>query len=221
MLLTIAYNMALAGVRVKYITLEMDKIEVAERILSRKSDVYSTVAFRKTQSPPKYLVDKINDAKQFFRENGNLSVLSVPRISLSRLRAEIASIGYGNTADVVIVDYLQLISGRGRTESSADFYDNTAQTLAEMAKTHGYAVVTAVQLNREGAVRGGDGLLMACDCAFEIETDTYNGTDGSLEVTGSMRMVVSRYTPMMDVGAKETPAYDLIGRGQYWEERKK
>ena len=64
---------------------------------------------------------------------------------------------------VLFVDYWQLLTGKGRSETAAEFSAYTAQWLAAFAAKHGVAVVLASQENRTGESYGGDGLAKACD----------------------------------------------------------
>jgi replicative DNA helicase len=216
MLASFAYSIAERGGRVAYITLEMDAKEVAQRFLSRASGLRPSI-FRNAKNIANFS-PKLNQAREYLSKT-NLGIISAPRMTLDKLRLTMTGLGYGKAADVVIVDYLQLVTGQEKGQNSAEHLDNVAQTMAEMAKVHGFSVITAVQLNRDDMVRGGDGLLNACDMAFKLDTSAVRRADGTDAVEAWLEMLATRYTAYCDIGSKEQPAYDLIDEGPYYAER--
>ena len=127
-----------------------------------------------------------------------------PRMSLDALKSSIARAALSGKIKGVFVDYLQLVSGAGR-EGLVIHYENVAQTLAECAKQFRIWIVVASQLNQDGGVRYGEGLLNACDMAlfinkreaeYEHEDDAY-----------WLEMKASRFTPMQDIGSEGVPAF--------------
>lgn len=216
MLGTIALNAACAGQRVAFLCLEMTATELMRRFTARLLDVYPGAL-----KDPLYRMRnaaKINQAWEKFKTMP-LDLMDVPRMNLERMRLEIARIGMGKNHRGVVLDYLQLVSGKPKNISTAEFQDEAAQSLAELAKTYGIWIVTAAQLNREGEIRGSDGMLNACDAAFTLEGREVNGSDGSSAIESWLEMRATRYTAWKDIGSESSPAYDLNPCGPFFEER--
>ena len=140
---------------------------------------------------------------------------------MSDLKSTIARAGMSGKVDGVIVDYMQLVEGKGKNQSSSEHYDNVAQTLAEAVKRYPIWILSAAQLNRDGNIRGSDGLLMACDLAFSL-----NKKEGAVFHDGQknpdrawLETMVSRYTPYLDIGSESAPGYEIdVGAGPIFRE---
>ena len=212
---TLAYNMAINnGARILYLCLEMGSEESLQRILSMhmginsldflKPDIRSKEWFRKRTREAN---DALKNTKLYFR--------SKPRMTLDDLKATVARAGMSGKVDGVIVDYLQLVEGKPHGQSTAEHYDNVAQTLAEAVKRHPMWILSAAQLNKEGAIRGSEGLLMACDLAFSINKKegsiitNHEGKDQKCPDQAWLETMVSRYTPYRDIGSEVSPGYEI------------
>ena len=119
---------------------------------------------------------------------------------MDELRTIVARAGMSDKIDGVIVDYLQLLSGRPRGQSTAEFLDEAAQALANATRRYGLWIAAAAQLNQEGNVRGPEGLLNACDLALFLHKVEQNEN-----VNAWLEIRASRYTPAKDIGSKESP----------------
>ena len=142
-------------------------------------------------------------AMERFKGSG-LYFLKRPRMSLDDLKATISRAALSGKVTGVIVDYLQLVSGQGR-ETLTAHYENVAQVLAECAKLHRIWILVAFQVNQEGGVRYGEGLLNACDMALFLgknEAEYRHMNDMAW-----LEMRVSRFTPLQDIGNENVPAF--------------
>lgn len=213
LLSTLAYHMAVIGPsRVLYLCLEMGAEESLERILSMSMGCNSLDFRKDIRKTPEFkrCAKEANDAL----ENCGLSFRSQPRMTLDDLKSAIARAGMSGKFDGIIVDYLQLVEGKTKNQSTAEHYDNVSQTLAEAVKRYPIWIAAAAQLNKEGTIRGSEGLLMACDLALSI-----NKIEGHMIMTmhgeektpdrAWLETMVSRYTPYTDVGSEEDPAYEI------------
>ena len=117
-------------------------------------------------------------------------------MSLHDLKATLAQIGLSGRYRGVIVDYLQLVTGQEKGSSLTIHYENVAQALAEAAVNYGIWVATAAQLNSEGGVRHGEGLLLACDAAYALGMEDCDGPESG----AWLECLAHRYGPAMDVG---------------------
>lgn len=199
---SIAYKMAIErGERILYLCLEMGSEESAQRLMAMHMRVNS-LDFMKTHIRNQmWFKNKMIEAKETFKKS-KLYFRSRPRMALDDLKATIARAGMSGLVDGIIVDYIQLVEGKQKGQSTAEHLDNVAQTLAEAVKRFPIWVLSAAQLNREGSVRGSDGLLMACDLAYSI-----NKPEGTNKAW--LETLVSRYTPYVDVGNEFNPAFEL------------
>lgn len=204
---TIAYNMAFSGSRVLYLCLEMGAAETYQRLLSMHMGVNSLQFLKPNVKTQDWFKKRVTEANEAFKET-KLYFRSKPRMAIDDLKATIARAGMSGKVDGVIVDYLQLVEGKSAKQSQAEHYDNVAQTLAEAAKRYDIWVLSAAQLNQEGNIRGGEGLLNACDITFAL-----NKIEGDLSAhipaRAWLEMKVSRYTPYANIGSEALPAYEI------------
>jgi replicative DNA helicase len=223
---SLAYNMTMRlGARILYLCLEMGAEESMHRILSMHMGVNSLQFLKSEIRNQDWFRRRTADANQALKQ-AKLYFRSKPRMTLDDLKATIARAGMSGKVDGVIVDYLQLVEGKQLGQSSAEHFDNVAQTLAEAVKRHQIWILSAAQLNQTGNVRGSEGLLMACDLAFSL-----NKKEGSLFIAPEgerkdpdrawLETMVSRYTPYMDVGSEQSPGYEIcLDRGPCFVEMK-
>lgn len=204
---TLAYNAAAQGKNIAYITLEMSRDELALRFLARASGLYPATVRDKP-----HLAAKGKALLSDFK----LSIFDFKRVKLERLLMELSRLGYAGKTDGVVIDYIQLVGGKGRNQSQAEHYDEVAQAMAETAKQFGYWVLTAAQLNRSGEIRGSDGLLNACDAAFNLDSEMIGGPDDTYMIQAWLEMAVMRYSGWQDIGSKDNPELELDGRGPYF-----
>jgi replicative DNA helicase len=198
---TIAYNIIMneQPCGILDLTLEMGPAERWRRIIARHIGVNEArLALAKKRGEPE-LIERATEANEQLRNRG-LSILGRPGCSLDELRTIVARAGMSDRFQGVIVDYLQLLGGKPRGQSTAEFLDEAAQALANAARRYGLWIIAAAQLNQEGNVRGSEGLLNACDmCLFLHKVEK----DGC--VYGWLEMRASRYTPAKDIGSAEIP----------------
>lgn len=239
LMVTISYNLALAGVPHAYLCLEMTPKETAIRYAARHGGV-----------PPRIFLDPAHRNPELAKPiaaaaraalGGRLQFMARPRMRLADVQSALARIALEGRAQAVFVDYLQLIGGRQRNTTTAEHLDEVAQTIAEAAKAHGLCLVVASQTNRDGEVRGGDGLLAACDVlldlhrvAPEVRRDERTGDwidcetgatlfprpAGRRDYHGAwLEMRASRYTEASGLGGPGDPALRLCPFGPFFEER--
>lgn len=216
-----------------YICMEMGAKEIAQRLVARRLGINS-LAFLELGTKDKVKVrtgDGDHDFRWYSRQNITDMVMNAhndfkqrglvfqqrPRLSIDALRTTLAQAALSGKFKGVIVDYLQLVTGVKRGQSGADHLDHVAQTLAEFAKEYGMWIITAAQLNREGNVRGGDGLLNACDMTFSL--NRVNENEDKIGDEAWMDMTASRYTPYRHVGRAGSPAFKINRHvGPYFDE---
>lgn len=137
--LQIACSMAKAGKRVCYFSLETDPATLTARIISNQLGIPLHAVKNKNASPAE--LDKLANIKK-----APLFIRSASGKSVGWMKAQALRM----KADVVFVDYLQIIHQTG----AKDRYTAITQTsiaLHELAQTTGMLVVALAQLNRQAA----------------------------------------------------------------------
>lgn len=212
---TISYAMHWEAIRHAYFCLEMKPEEQMQRLLGRLMGINSLAFIDGDRRTKPWFVASAGEAAVKFRQIQGLIFQPKPRMSLEDLRHAIARAVMLKGVKGVFVDYMQLVTGQKRGQSMAEHWDNVAQTFAELAKQYDIWVATAVQLNRDGDVRGGDGLLMACDDAFLMQKVEFAGTTPKFW----LKRVKARSTAKLDIGSESDPAYELhVKAGPYFRE---
>ena len=147
--LNIARNAAVAAnKKVLFFSLEMPKEQVAKRILSMEARVEGS----------KMRTGEIHD-EEWKRIAKATSVLSKCQIyiddssetTVPEIKAKIRRL---KDVDLVVIDYLQLMKGTGRTENRVQEVSEITRSLKLLAKDLGVPVITLAQLSRSTEARG-------------------------------------------------------------------
>lgn len=147
--LNLAVNMANQGASVAFFSLEMSKIEIAQRLLSAQAKIDLQVIRGGTIKP--------NQWSQIMAATSDLSKLDImiddtPGTTVTEIRAKARRILNNKDAGVVVIDYLQLLSppqGRFRADSRATEVSEMSRGIKIMAKNLNVPVVALSQLNRQ------------------------------------------------------------------------
>mgnify|MGYP001390789531 CR=1 FL=1 len=153
---TIALDAARAaargGHRVLFCSLEMSREEIGQKITAAESRVlYSRVRNPKTRTEEDYA--RLRD--YVCSEPLPITVDHRAESSVSRIRGRVRAMRrQGKAPEVVVVDYLQLMSMPGRAQDSrAREVDEATRQLKLLAKDEGVVVIALSQVNRESAKR--------------------------------------------------------------------
>ncbi|HOV25192.1 MAG TPA: replicative DNA helicase [Pseudobacteroides sp.] len=149
--LNIAQNAAIySGVPVAIFSLEMSKEQLVSRILCSEAMVDSQ----------KVKTGKLEDEdwKKIARALGPLSEAPIyiddtPGISISEIRAKCRRLKLEKNLGLVVIDYLQLMQGRGRSESRQQEISEISRSLKILAKELNVPVITLSQLSRAAEQR--------------------------------------------------------------------
>ena len=204
-----------------FLGLEMSSDEIMQRMIARflrrssmdfvDPDAHGSAKFHA----------QLYEAAEFLKAQ-KLFFRTRPRMTLDDLKATLARAALSGRVRGVILDYLQLVGGQKRGQSPVEHLDNVAQTIVEAAKSYGLWIVVAAQLNQTGGVRGGEGLLNACDQVYYLHRSEQKDAQGN--VTGYnpeawLEMRATRFTPIREVGNKDKPALTLdTAIGPYFRE---
>jgi replicative DNA helicase len=203
LLTSMSYNMAERGVPHVYLTLESSSDGLAERFLARRMKTNASGFQTEKTRQSVWFQEKAVKAQSDFRKS-SLVFRRRPRMSLDDLRSTLGLVGMSGKYRGVVVDYLQLVTGQKHGQSLTIHLEAVAQALAEAAIEYGIWVVAAVQLNQEGGVRHGEGLLLACDAAYALHR---NDKEFDHEANGAwLECLAHRYGPGQDIGSDEFDA---------------
>ncbi|RVU96642.1 replicative DNA helicase [Coriobacteriales bacterium OH1046] len=153
--LNIAVNAARAGASIAFFSMEMSKVEIAQRLLACET---TGVHMREIRA------GLIRDANwiNIIEATDKLSQLDITiddtaGTTVTEIRAKARRILNGKKEGLVIIDYMQLLSpsaGR-RSDSRATEVSEMSRSIKILAKDLGVPVIALSQLNRQVESRGG------------------------------------------------------------------
>lgn len=147
--LNIARNVAVMGKKkVVFFSLEMPKIQLAQRVLATEARVEASKFRTGELSPEEWTriaeaASSLNDAELYFDDSSNITVPEM-KARVRRMK----------NVDCVVIDYLQLMTGTKRTDSRVQEVSEITRGLKLMAKDLHIPVITCSQLNRSTDARG-------------------------------------------------------------------
>ena len=146
--LNLMTNAAFEGASVAFFSLEMSKVEIAQRLLAANARVglqeIRSARIRNEQWPQ--ILQATNELSQL-----DIMIDDTPGTTVTEIRAKARRILHGKKLGLVIIDYLQLISppaGQRRADSRATEVSEMSRGIKIMAKDLGVPVVALSQLNR-------------------------------------------------------------------------
>lgn len=140
------------GLHVAIVSLEMSSAEVGMRWLSAEAAVDMRRARVRMLREHDY--HRINDAMDRVRDMApRLHVTDVPYLTLARIRAAARRCRAEHGLDVLVIDYLQLISSDTRSESRYREITEISIGLKNLAKELQVPIVCLAQLNRQNEAR--------------------------------------------------------------------
>lgn len=206
---TISSNLNMAGVKHLFICGEMSPKEIHQRVLARAAAIFPT-AFRteygQSDNCNRKLMDAINQMPR------NTLYKNAPGLTFDALRQICTIAVEKHKIKGFILDYWQLVGGKEKNKSTAEHLDEVAQWIADFARTYDIWTITMAQINQDGNTRGGEGIRLAFDQLYQIHRENLTGGDSWIE------MMETRYTPWVNIGAKEKPGMMMMDKGPYFEE---
>ena len=146
--LNLATNAAAEGAAVALFSLEMSKIEIAQRLLAATARIglqdIRSAHIKNDQWPQ--ILEATNELSKL-----DITIDDTPGTTVTEIRAKARRILRGKKLGCVIVDYLQLISppsGGHRADSRATEVSEMSRGIKIMAKDLGVPVIALSQLNR-------------------------------------------------------------------------
>lgn len=199
--LNIAANAALeSNIPVAVFSLEMSKEQLVERLLAAEAFV-DLHRLRSGNLRP-------DDYPKLSRAAGLLGTAPIwiddtPALTLLELRSKARRLKAEHDIRMVVVDYLQLIRGSGRTESRQEEISYISRSLKALARELETPVVSLSQLSRAPEQRGGDRRPMLSDLR----------DSGAIEQDADVVLFIYRpevYASLVAQGDAEEGVADLI-----------
>ena len=144
--LNIAENVAVAGQTVLFVSLEMSELEMGERIVARKTGL--TI----DEQRQNLVGEKAKSMKQGLAYvamlSDRLKFHTPPATTVSKVRAEARMIAARGGLDLIVVDYLQLLTPEGRHPNKNSEVTQISRSLKVLASEMKVPVLTLSQFNR-------------------------------------------------------------------------
>jgi replicative DNA helicase len=144
--LGIARNAALEqGAQVAIFSLEMSKEQLVQRLLSMEAEVDSKRVRLRQYTPLQ--------EKRVMEATGKLSGLPIyiddsPTLRMAQMRSKARRLHQNRDIDLIIVDYLQMIHGDGRSENKVQETTDISRSLKALAREMNCPVLAVSQLSR-------------------------------------------------------------------------
>ena len=153
--LSMARNMAVAhGKTVAFFSLEMSSIQLVNRLIAAEIEVGSDKLRNGTLSDSEW---QCLETKLHGLEQANLFIDDTPAISIFELRAKCRRLKRSHNLDIVIIDYLQLMTAGGDSKGSREQEVSTiSRSLKAIAKDLDVPIIALSQLNRSVETRSND-----------------------------------------------------------------
>jgi len=151
--LSMARNMSIDhGKKVAIFSCEMSSIQLVNRLIVAETDIPSDKIRngRLSEEEWKQLDTRIKKLVQ-----APIFIDDTPAISIFELRAKCRRLMAQHKLDIVIVDYLQLMSGPDKAGSREQEVSNISRSLKSIAKELNVPIIALSQLNRSVEMRGG------------------------------------------------------------------
>ena len=144
--LNVAENVAIKqGITTAVFSLEMSNVQLVNRMLSLESTVDAD-KIRKGRLDSNDWGKLIEGADSIAKSQ--LIIDDTPGISIAELRSKCRKYKMENNLGLVIIDYLQLMSGNGKTDSRQQEISDISRSLKALARELDVPVVTLSQLSR-------------------------------------------------------------------------
>lgn len=146
--LNLADTIASTGVPVAFISIEMSRLELQDRLVA----MHARVDGRRIRNGTLGHVDGDKVARAVGElANMPLTIADDPQATLGSIRADAVKAGVGDGVGVVFVDYLQLIHHRADSKSATrqEVVAEVARGLKRLARVLGVPVVALSQMSRE------------------------------------------------------------------------
>lgn len=214
--INIAQNSALRhGSGVAIFSLEMSKGQLVQRMISSEANVeiQKIIAGDLTEDEWPRVIRAMGPLSQ-----GKIFIDDTPAISLHEMKAKCRRLKIEHGLDIVLIDYIQLMSGDGRTENRQQEISTISRGLKEMARELDCVVLALSQLSRAPELRADHRPIMSdlresgaieqdADVVMMLYRDEYYHADSEKKNIGEVIITKQRNGP--------TGTVDLVWMGQF------
>ncbi|MCS6916848.1 MAG: replicative DNA helicase [Chitinophagales bacterium] len=154
--LSLARNAAIDHEKaVAFFSLEMSALQLTQRLIAAETGIPAEKIRRGGMEQHEW-EQLIHQTNQFSR--ARLFIDDTPAINIFELRAKARRLKMQHDISLIILDYLQLMSGTGeqRNANREQEISNISRALKSIAKELNIPIIALSQLNRSVEVRGGD-----------------------------------------------------------------
>lgn len=226
-LLSIALNTAKVGARVAIFTMEMGYEQITQRFMSMETGI-NTQRLRAGQIDQK-------EWARFVQASGRMGNLGIfiddtPALTPLQMRTKCRRLAHEFGLDLVIVDYMQLMSAGGQYENNrVQEISYISRAIKELARELNVPVISAAQLSRaveqrqdkrpqlsdlrESGCLAGETLVYLPDTGQQVPIRTLSGTNGFRVLSldeGRYRLNTAQVQNAFCTGVK--PVYRLTTR---------
>jgi len=221
--LNIAQNMAFhQGKTVAVFSLEMSKEQLVNRLFSLESKVDSQHIRTGNLSDAEW--EKLIESAGIIGKS-NLIIDDTPGISIAELRSKCRKYKLEHNLGIIIIDYLQLMSGSGRTESRQQEISDISRALKSLARELSVPVVALSQLSRAveqrpdhrpmlSDLRESGAIEQDADVVMFLYRDDYYNKDTELKNIAEVIIAKQRNGPIGTINLVWLPDYTKFANMQ-------
>jgi len=214
--LNIAQYMAFrSNITAAIFSLEMSKEQLVNRMLSLESNVDSQVIRTGNLSDEDW--SKLIEGAGVIGKS-NLIIDDTPGISISELRTKCRKFKLEHNLGIIIIDYLQLMTGRGKNESRQQEISDISRSLKGLARELNVPVVALSQLSRAveqrpehrpmmSDLRESGAIEQDADVVMFIYRDDYYNKDSENRNVAEIIIAKQRNGPIGTVNLVWLPSY--------------
>ena len=203
------------GVTTAIFSLEMSKVQLVNRLLSLESKVDSQPIITGNLSDSDW--EKLIEGAGTIG-NSNLIIDDTPGISISELRSKCRKFKLEHNLGLVIIDYLQLMTGNGKTDSRQQEISDISRSLKALAREINAPVIALSQLSRAveqrpehrpmlSDLRESGAIEQDADVVMFIYRDDYYNKDTELKNIAEIIIAKQRNGPIGTVNLVWLPNY--------------
>lgn len=167
------------GKNALFFSLEMSKEELSTRIIAAETETRFSDLIENNLNDEdwKKIDNSLDDVRQ-----ANIFIDDSPGITMMDVRARTRQLKQKHGLDLVVIDYLQLLTAGKRTESRQQEVSEFSRQIKLLAKECEVPIIAVAQLNRDSEKRGEDALPRMSDLR----------ESGSLEQDADMVLLIHR-----------------------------
>lgn len=214
--LNLAQHMAFRhGVTAAIFSLEMSKEQLVNRLLALESKVDAQTLRNGKLNDEDW--EKLIEAAGIIGKS-NLIIDDTAGISIAELRSKCRKFKLENNLGIIIIDYLQLMSGSGKTESRQQEISDISRSLKSLARELNVPVIALSQLSRAveqrpdhrpmlSDLRESGAIEQDADVVMFIYRDDYYNKDTELKNIAEIIIAKQRNGPIGTVNLVWMPQY--------------